>query len=282
MSKSKQAVSIISLTPETARRLLADNSHNRPLRMRRVKQLAKSIIDGRWKFNGASIVRETTGRLADGQHRCHAVIQAKKAVRTVFVDGVKPSAFDTIDQGFKRTGADIFNLCGVAHAGVVAASMSIIYQHNKGIVIGTSGAGYLPDMDERIDLFDSMPGYENLVQEVCQLRDAITGVMPQSKLVGLYYLFSKKGVATARCFLNALASTDTDALNPAGVVRKQLLKIDANKDFRLGAQAHCAYIKLAWNAFAAGRKITTISLPSPATLDIPIDSVTSRYWVERF
>ncbi len=282
MSKSKQTVSIISLTPESARRLLADNSHNRPLRQPRVRVLAKAIKEGRWKFNGASIVQERTGRLADGQHRCHAVIQANKAVRTVFVTGVSSSAFDTIDQGVKRTGGDVFSLCGVSHASVVSASMSIIYQHQKGIVIGTTGTHYLPDMDERIQLFDSIPGYENLVQEVCQYRSELTGVMAQSKMCGLYYLFHQKDVGAARCFLTALASTDADGENPASVIRRQLLKIHANKDFRLGPQAHCAYMKLAWNAFVAGDRVIDINLPERATLDCPMDPVTRRYWVEHF
>ena len=66
------------------------------------------------------------------------------------------------------------------------------------------------------------------------------------------------------------------------MVRRRLLYLQRDKEFKLGSQSQCAYMKLAWNAFAAGERVTEINLPSPATLDIPIDSVTSRYWVEHF
>ena len=280
MAKTNQTATIINLTPEAARRLIANNSHNRPLRKLRVKQLAKVIKDGRWKFNGASIVQERTGRLADGQHRCHAVIQANKAIRTVFVTGVSASAFDTIDQGSKRSGNDIFSLCGVSNAAVLSSSLTIVWQQKNGIILGTTGAYYVPDMDVRTKLFDTLPGYEERVRDVCHLRSGLSGVVPTPAMSGLHYLFYKKDMAAARCFLAALASDDCNARNPAGVVRKQLLKLKADKLFRLGNQAHFAYIKLAWNAFVAGQAVTEIKLQK--TLDISIDAVTNRHWMENF
>lgn len=197
----------------------------------------------------------------------------------MLVTGISATAFDTIDQGARRTGADIFALCGVSNASTISASMTILYQHKNDITLGTPGGTYGPDMDERIALFDNLSGYEHLARDVCQHRSSLAGVFPQPKMLGLYYLFQKKHRTGARCFLNAFVSDDADRRNPASVVRQLFLKFRV-QDFKLGGQSECAYMKLAWNAFAAGEQVEEITLPG--SLDIPIDPLTSQNWIDNF
>lgn len=276
MTKNKEKAVITDLTPNDARILLTHNVLNRPLRAKRIKRLAAAISDKRWQFNGASIVIDTKGRLMDGQHRCHAIIRANKAIRTVLITGVSPKAFNTIDQGAKRTGTDIFSLCGVPNPAIVCASLTYVYQNNHGITEGSSDR--LPDMDERTAMFDSMSGYEEIVRSVCRYKSTLSGMVSVSMVAGLYYLFQQKHKVAAQRFLvvfctPVIGSED----NPAYVVRR-LFKELANKDYRIGRQAQCAYIKMAWNAFAAGERITHLELQK--TLDIKINNISSKYWLE--
>ncbi len=275
----KETAIITNLSPNAAQRLLAHNTFNRPLRNKRIQALTDSIIENRWKFNGASIVTDTKGRLLDGQHRCHAVIRAEKAVRTVLVTNVSPTAFDTIDQGAKRTGADIFSLCGVSNPSVVAASLSIIHQHDHGYPEGADGGDTTPDMDQRIALFDSISGYEDIVRHVSHYKRGLANVFPLPMMTGLFYLLRKKHEQAAQKFLLVFAKTHKDASpgNPARVVRKIFTDL-IEQDYRLGRQSKCAYVKLAWNSFVAGKQVDSIQLPK--TLEIPINKLTSDYWLE--
>ncbi len=278
MSKITPHTTVTDLTPEAARRLLANNSFNRPLQNKRITAIARIISEGRWIFNGASIVIDTKSRLLDGQHRCHAVIRANKKARTVLVTGVNPKAFDTIDQGAKRSGADIFHMCGVSNAGAVSASLTYIYQDRKGYTLGSSTNSELPDMNERTKLFDSMPGYEQLVKNVCHYRKDIGGSLPNSVLAGMCYLFQEKHkLATDRFLLDFASRKIAKENNPACVVRSIFDDLKS-QGYKVSRQSKCAYLKLAWNAFVAGQHVDEINLPG--TLDIPINSLTSRYWLD--
>jgi len=277
MKSKTESVKITSLNPESAKRLLANNPNNRPLRDKRINKLAKAILENRWQFNGASIVVDNRGVMLDGQHRCHAVIRAKKPIKTVLVTGVKPQVFDTIDQGAKRSGADIFHLCGVSNASIVAASLTIVYQNRHGVPEGTESSGSTPDMDERTALFDELPHYEDIVRDALRYKHNFSGILSASMISGLYFLFQEKSKEAAHRFLATFATGEGEAGNPAIVVRRIFEKL-AQQDYRIGRQTRAAYVKLAWNAFVAGKAVSNIELPE--TLDIPISRVTNRHWID--
>ncbi len=276
---SAERAVITTLTPEAAQRLLANNTFNRPLRARRIQRIAKAITEGRWKFNGATIVVDKSGRLLDGQHRCHAVVSADTGIRTVLVTGVLPSVFDTIDQGAKRTGNDVFHLCGVTHPQIVSSSLTYVWQNRAGITEGTEGGSRGPDMDERISLFDSLPGYEGIVADVCRYQKFMSKLYPLPLLAGMYFLFQEKHKQAAQRFLTGFAGVhEEDSMkNPARLVREVFIDLQ-EQDYRIGRQAKAAYLKLAWNAFVSGQEVTEIQLLP--TLDIPINRLTSQHWLE--
>ena len=95
----KPFVEIIKLTPEKARAILRRNRSNRNLSHSEVRNLISTIKQGRWQFNGASIVVDKNGNLTDGQHRCHMCAESNEAFNTVFVWGVEPESRLTTDQG---------------------------------------------------------------------------------------------------------------------------------------------------------------------------------------
>ena len=276
MASNVQAT-VTTITPEAAQKLLKDNVSNRPLSNNRVQRLCRAITDGRWVLNGASIVVDSKQRLVDGQHRLHAVVRSGKSIRTVLVTGVTPKAFDTIDQGARRSGADIFSICGVRNPGVVSASIGVVWQNEQGIAEGSTGR-YLPDQDQRVALFDELPDYEEVVAEACHYRKGMTKVYPFSALVGLYYLWHRCDAEAAIEFLKILASGQADAGHPARVAREKFIELATN-DYRISRQSQCAYLKIAWNHFAAGTGIEELLLPKH--LEIPVNKVTNRFWLTK-
>lgn len=93
--------------------LLAMNTWNRPMRPKRLAEYAELMRGGLWdEATPQMIVFDTDMRMADGQHRCHAIIQSGHGVWCLMVWGVPPSARLNIDRGGIRNSADNVIMAG--------------------------------------------------------------------------------------------------------------------------------------------------------------------------
>jgi len=105
-----------TITPEMAQKFLDNNPINRPPNKVNVNFLAQEILDGRFVYNGESVIIAENGQLLDGQHRLLAVILAKKSIDANLVTGVPVEVMGTIDTGRARTAADLFSMEGIEHS----------------------------------------------------------------------------------------------------------------------------------------------------------------------
>ena len=123
-------VGIRWIDPSVAKELLARNTKNRKQAVASIERYASDMANGRWVFNGAPIVIDSDGVLADGQHRLEALIGAAVTLPFVVVDGVNPAAFETIDDGKKRTVGDVLSVEGFPNSTTLAAvaNLSLKYQ----------------------------------------------------------------------------------------------------------------------------------------------------------
>ena len=103
---------LLTITPSEASKYLANNPANRRLSESEVETLAADMREGRWCITHQGIAIGKTGRLLDGQHRLAAVIKAGVPVQMMVTLDVDESAIDAIDQGRKRSVADIFLFSG--------------------------------------------------------------------------------------------------------------------------------------------------------------------------
>src|SRR5688572_11095199 len=116
-------LSIETITPETAKAMLAQNTRNRHLRSKHVQHLAEAMRGGRWTMNGDTIRFNGNGELIDGQHRLAAVIESETPITTAVIRGLDFAAFDTIDTGAKRMAADALTIDGESSSLLLAASI---------------------------------------------------------------------------------------------------------------------------------------------------------------
>lgn len=108
------------VTPQMAREWLERNTDNRPLRPGVVDGFLAAYRRGEWKVTHQGIAFAKSGRLLDGQHRLTFISELpEKSVVPMNVScDLDEDAFDSIDQGFKRTASDLYGVSG----GLVAAA----------------------------------------------------------------------------------------------------------------------------------------------------------------
>lgn len=103
----KQSTAIETVTPHIAGLYLKLNNNNRPLREAHIKSLAFDMVNGDWQITHQGIAFDTTGRLIDGQHRLHAIIQAGVPIQISVTRGCSASSFSILDRGANRSSSDI-------------------------------------------------------------------------------------------------------------------------------------------------------------------------------
>jgi hypothetical protein len=123
-----------TVTPRKAMEWLKRNVNNRPLSKVQVDHYARAMAESQWKLNGDSIRFNGNGDLIDGQHRLHACVQAGKSFDSYIVRGLEHDAFDTIDQGTKRSIGDVFARQGFVHYKSLAAACRWLYIYRNGML----------------------------------------------------------------------------------------------------------------------------------------------------
>src|SRR5271166_5672140 len=97
------------VTPAMASEMLKRNKpNNRAIRKGWVQTLADSIKSGEWVTTHQGIAFSADGELIDGQHRLHAIVAAGLPVMLATTSGIDdPKAYMAIDQGVRKTSADV-------------------------------------------------------------------------------------------------------------------------------------------------------------------------------
>lgn len=98
---------IMLVTPELAKAFLQTNTGNRTKRGRWIADLAGMIQRGEWITTHQGIAFSKSGKLLDGQHRLEAIVLANMPVEIMVTRGVSDDAFKVLDNGVKRTLADL-------------------------------------------------------------------------------------------------------------------------------------------------------------------------------
>lgn len=134
----------VTLTVEMAHDLLRRNGpvgseRNRRLRRSHVEALARDVAAGRWPLNGSTLKISVSGRLIDGQHRCHAVILAGVPIRTYVVEGLEDDVFASLDSGRRRTLQDYLARSGGAPVAALGACVALLHRLRHGPVVPTHG-----------------------------------------------------------------------------------------------------------------------------------------------
>ena len=96
----------VDVTPALAEQWLARNDGNRNVRGNVVRRYVRDMEAGRWLLSPQPIVIASDGRLLDGQHRLHAVVESGKTVPMYVARGADKTVMAVIDNGEARSLSD--------------------------------------------------------------------------------------------------------------------------------------------------------------------------------
>ena len=242
-----------TITPKKAAAMLKLNTKNRPLSMKAVDRLASAMQRGEWKLNGDTI--KMNGEvLIDGQHRLNAIVKSGVACPMYVVKGVQSDAFDTLDQGRRRTGGDMFARDGEKHYNSLACACRYIHMYKTGAMRGKSKSEVTPIMLRQV--LDASVGLRDSVQFVSDLK--ASDYMSVGMASTLHWLFSEKDDDLASQFFSQLCTgEDINRDMPVYSLRQRLIR-NRGEQAKLNQITIAAFTIKAWNATRKNEKLGQI------------------------
>jgi len=193
--------------------------------------------------------------MLNGQHRCAAVIKAKKAIKVMVTRGIDQATFTTMDQTYGRSAAQVMKMKGFKNGSVRSAICRSLYtwEVNDGTLKGSGKVA----PDEILLVQDC---YGDEVDEAVIFADGARKEVPTSVgLLGLaHVLFRRARPRKAAEFLKVLGDGLTmDKGHPALVLRKRFIT-DKMKNVKMPVAAQWCAIVRAWNAYDKGQSLRSI------------------------
>lgn len=248
----------IEVSPKLAQRWLELNSGNRPLSYPNANEYVGRMERGEWKLNGQTIVFSNDGILRDGQHRLYAVTLYGKPVKFDVKFGIEPEAFTTIDDGKKRSLADIINISGiecnesiVSGASKLVVAMQLSWRANN---IGTSrkkpsNLQMLNWVKENRPIIDFSNKAKVWSRESGKIISA-------TEFAAFGFVFGERNHEKSVEFMSKLASgLDIGKDSVVYKLRTRLIADKGNVMNRMKSSYRRAIIIKAWNFFIKGQNV---------------------------
>lgn len=247
---------IETITPEMAERYLDRNTHNRPIRQRRVDDLVAAIQRGEWRMNGDAIRFGTDGSLLDGQHRLWAIVLSETPCKTLVVDGLDGEAQQTMDTGARRNLTDTLRLKGYPSATRLSAALSYLWKMENGRVREGSAR---PSIAQALGLLEEHPA---LVDSGAVAQKMSTRFRcSQGQVMALHYTFASIDSSDADTFFEKLVGgVGLSEKDPIYHLRSWYERQSAAGAGARSSSvvAHALTVK-AWNAWRQGMEVARLT-----------------------
>lgn len=268
---------LVDITPELAKKWLAQNTHNRNLRERVVNGYAADMRDGNWVEDGQSI-RFAKGdvvllddphlagsALLDGQHRLSAIVKADTTVRMLIVSNLPDTTQETMDTGAKRSLGDVLKLRGEERYVPLAAVLMRVYLWDvQGQRRSMKADRARPTHRQLLAFLEEHPELRRAAEIGSRVRGAVSISASTGGLC--HWLFNRIDKSDCAFFFARLtdgAGLETD--DPIYALRRVADNFAKDKG-RIGEEHMTALVIKGWNAFREGRRVRLLTYkPGGAT-----------------
>jgi hypothetical protein len=241
---------VVTLTPVLAQLLLDRNSANRPISKTGKNEIKQDIANGRFVFNGESIIVSDTGVLNDGQHRCLNVLETGVSIQTVIVFGPKEETRFSVDSGKSKTVANYLSMKGRKYTIILGAAANYIVQWKTRGSVSTANEYARPSKQAILEAADQLRGIDASVEFT---SPAMKSVGSHAVLAFCHYAFWKASSReNADFFMTKLMEGD-------GLKKGDPILYCRNRLLGMGREAHAGVraelVFKCWNAWRSAHTI---------------------------
>lgn len=243
--KTEKKMERVTMTPEWAAKLLAENPSNRSVSRNTVAAMARDMEHGQFRLNGDAIRVGKDGSLYDGQHRLTACIRANADFETFLITGLDEDDRLTIDRGRPRSVGDNLTLAfGVSSGKLVAATLRNM------VIFASQDLAAKPTAAELKTLLDLHPTVPDVAVKMVNVQPARPSVLAAIYYIGANYQKEpEKAEEFIKVFKTGIPFYGEG--DPAHVLRELLLK-EKQKGIRGTDARHYALFATAWEKFLTG------------------------------
>lgn len=182
------------ISPAVAELILSNNEKNRPLNKSNLRKIATDMRDGNFHFNGEPIIISDEGKLLNGQHRLHAIIESKKTLPFMVVRGVTNEAFKTMDRGKTRSATDTIAVLGYKNASRVSTLARMKIALDRGDMkqyLGGSGS-YVYSTEEIVSKISDCPEIYEAVSDFGSKWRNISNGFGNNERIAMFLILREK------------------------------------------------------------------------------------------
>lgn len=181
---TKKVATIVKATPRLVNDLLAMNTQNRNVKKSHLAWLTEAVKSGSFLLTTQAIGISSKGVLLDGQHRLMAIRAAGyPPVELLIVTGLEEKARVYIDQGAKRSSADMLKI--VLNKSVSSRMAAMV---NTFLRMGTTKDGFTM-VRGKANLDDVVETMDKHFDRICDIMEAAGG-KPRAGVLAAYLDYS--------------------------------------------------------------------------------------------
>lgn len=268
--------------PREARLLLEESAPNRRVNDNLVLKYACAMLDEDWHNIGVPLIFDGRGRLTDGQHRLHAVVESDTVQMFTIARGVDAKAtLMAVDTGRKRTVSDILRIMhsDPENPRVFKSMRNLPSIARKVMVYDKTGDMNLSSRvgvsitNQRLLDFILANQYELEFATSQALRTQIPAPMILSGVAAAVYVCRQADTAVADEFIREIIKPSQTEGNAAWLLRQQATKdrLKRTHSWTKDGRACAAYFIKAFNLYRSGvsRQLLVWKNVGPAAESFP-------------
>lgn len=258
------------ITPEIAEAYLKANTENRKLRKSTVKRYAQDMSEGRWKEGTTETIKiSPTGRILDGQHRLHAVVESGTKHIFWIAKGVSEEVFDVIDTGAVRNAPDAFMVRGINYSTQIPSMISFYNGVAQGFISSDQNKHKRLTNTQLLQAYEERPEFwQATAKKTQRWYINMAKLLSGSMIGGLYAYFYDKDADDSEEFFEQLSSGLNIQCNSIALLRNKLM-VDKMNTAKLPVSRRTALIIKSWNHFRAGHNDASFLKFDPAREAFP-------------
>lgn len=122
----------VMIDKDVAEELLKHNTHNRHLQQAKIAKYVGEMARGRWMDCADPIRISRTGKILDGQHKLHAIVEADVEHIYTITWGLEDKTQKYMDTGSKRALAQALGLEGEKNPTMLGGAVRMVWQIENG------------------------------------------------------------------------------------------------------------------------------------------------------